>query len=661
MQIKISSIIALFISSFLFLETPLADTLKDQLKNLQPYKIDYPSYGLSMGNGWDQFLGRRTPNTCVEFSETSIENNSFATDVRVIKNSYDLRKSQFAKLSGSLNLGFIKARASASTDRQEKINRDSVNILSEYKFTTGSTKLEPVRSLGAEEELRLSENELAAINRGGTIQLTQYAKNILKRGKSSREERAREFRRLCGTGFVAAIDKGIRISVLASRVVESRSQKEKLEASARASGWGVKLRGEVKEEQDEVIKNSRLRFTVAQSGGSQLVSISKDFNPETFHENLDIAAAYQNPAAFSATIFPYSAISSVPSEVAISDFPMEGFNKAYYFLIDAEESYNKLSEGIYQKLYQNNSNTSIFLYSKLSMHVVGGESAVLANRSALRNTKTALIQALEQCYLAVSSISSAKCNIEDSFIEALEITGLSKFILTDEIAKNLENVSGEELLQEFANYSMDTGSIAIPYKGLSFLQSLDGQQLLFNEKMNFVRNPESTKEKQKYKLSEENPEVQKPTRLEKEEQIKLQNLVSTIFNYYLALPLKSEDLSIEKAATDLNVQAHLLWSKEDEKSNEAAKKTNDTLREYIKNQIFYIRLLPLREELCLVSTEPTICLPDTMLFSKLDRLNFEFDDDFFPKEAPPPAPPPRRYPPTPSCPYKIGHVWYQCP
>lgn len=626
--------------------------LESSLSSLQPYDVSFPSYGLDIGDGWDGMLDRRSNAVCVEFSIEDIGRSTFDHDSSFISNSYELAKSEFASFSGSANWGFIKASASANVDRSKKIERDSANVLSTYTFELGSTRIAPLRTLGVDdvpaiadaEEKRpiddilftsngrafhTSEAELRSMHRGGAIRLTAEARQLLEQLEASDEPievRRAKFRQMCGTGFVSAVRRGLRISVLASKSVNSVFEKEALEASARGSGWGFKFSGKFSSTQSETNTDTAVSFKIRQSGGGSLLSLGTGdqvFNPETFHTSIDLSEAYQSPSSFSATIFPYSSLVGVDPNLVGETFEMDKYSIVYYFLTDLLQGYEEQASQIYAAAFEEAQNPDLD-YSALSIAAAGGSESVLDNRVAIRRTIQALVEVLERCYysdLALDAYANSSlgqgCQPETALKSVSERYVGTTFEVPDPTGAGSSENSGalrKDVVVSDGGLGFLTATAPFDEKNSYALKFTDSSDV--DGQLVEILVPKSLR-------------VISPVDVSGSD-MHLKSLVSTLFEYAIGLPLAGDYLSVETAANATGIEAHELKNKQNE------------LTVFIRNAVFYARLLTIRDELCEISSAQEICWTDAELRALLlEKIPSSYDAEIFPEKEVAPPPPKR--------------------
>ncbi len=588
--------------------TVFSQGLSEDLHLLQPTEVAYPDYGVEIGAGWDLFLGRKTGSTCIEFIEIDLPKTSFESDVRLIKNSYQLANSQYAKLSGSVDWGFINASASAEVDRKRSIHQDSVSVVSTIVVEAGSTQVANIRSLSENEDVRLNAHELSAINRGS---LLKFSKDVLAVLNSTNEQMTNEkkrawFRQTCGTGYIATVRRGARVSVLTSKLVKKDYERQQLHVKAQASSGGVSFRGQVQVKADKAREtgnqDSEITLKIRQEGGSALISVTLNDKLSDVAEKLDGAGVYVNPTSFSALVMPYITVSGSDFNLVASSFPMKEYSALYYFMSDTLNGYNNTSEYLYSKRYSD-TNESQAPFSPLSLAVSGGHNKVVQRRAVLRQSIGALVSAIQECYyknarLGLDGNKNAKLGLDSKVVSSKGDS--EECSIEDSLASARAEYSPKFLENEDLN-------------GLNFLLTSDERKTIRNgdEKKSRSKNVQHTLSKL---------------------DISIRFLIEDLYIYAAGLPLSDKDLSVEKAGLDLDIDVWEIWT---DTTQESSQKTNkNRLLDYIVARVFYLRLHPLREELCELNTHPDFCWSDAQLHHLLRskaKTDFKITSTLFPK------------------------------
>jgi hypothetical protein len=235
-----------------------------------------------------------------------------------------------------------------------QINSDDQNFLFTFESSNGSTfAVAPNTTVSKNLELPPSALQLfgsakgesaqqavlsAVLSRangfsGHFIRLTDEARQLLKSGPSG----ANAFRRVCGDGFVAAIHRGSRIQVLLTQKFNSLKQRDSLDATLSASGYGASGGATYSTSTDLLKTTDNLRYHVFQEGGipfSPRALSSAKTKGDFFDINAILPPPEQllaNPTAFSISVLPYSAVdpllaSSLPS-------PTKLFSLGDYYIV----------------------------------------------------------------------------------------------------------------------------------------------------------------------------------------------------------------------------------------------------------------------------------------------------------------------------------------
>jgi hypothetical protein len=99
----------------------------------------YPESGVKIGQGWDSFNQRATTASCVEASETRIEQASFDTHVEQLRSSYSLVTKTTTSISAAYGGFGFKASGKVSDAASTNLNTDDQKVLFTFESSNGST------------------------------------------------------------------------------------------------------------------------------------------------------------------------------------------------------------------------------------------------------------------------------------------------------------------------------------------------------------------------------------------------------------------------------------------------------------------------------------------------------------------------------------------
>jgi hypothetical protein len=316
-------------------------------------RYPYPSGGVVIGQGWDSFREEGTGASCVDVDAVALEKSTYRTDVEHLKSTYSLVTQTTTSVSAAYKGGVANVSGSLNSSHSMQINSDDQNFLFTFESSNGSTfavapnttvsknlELSPsaLKLLEAAKDESVQQAVLSAVlNRsngfaGHFIRLTPEARKLIAPGPKSEDA----FRRVCGDGFVAAIHRGSRIQVLLTQKFRSLKQRDSLDATLNASGYGASGSATYSTSTDRLKTSDDLRYHVFQEGGVPFSprALSSAKTGEFFDINGILPPPEQllaNPTAFQITVVPYSNIdptvtSSIPS-------PTRLFSLGDYYIV----------------------------------------------------------------------------------------------------------------------------------------------------------------------------------------------------------------------------------------------------------------------------------------------------------------------------------------
>jgi hypothetical protein len=177
-------------------------------------RVDYPTEGVALGQGWDSFQDRKTAAQCIQFSQESVGGQVARTEVRKISESDSLRRAMSVSYSASAKAQFGagggEASAKAEFASSAGINRSYLSLLVTGSAQNGVAYVSPAKTPN------------------GVVELTSYSRDLLK-------DRDR-FLRTCGDSFVAAIERGAELYALYQFSSQEKTDSGKTAKSISVSG-----------------------------------------------------------------------------------------------------------------------------------------------------------------------------------------------------------------------------------------------------------------------------------------------------------------------------------------------------------------------------------------------------------------------------------------
>lgn len=648
------------------------------------FHFQYPSKGVITGQGWNSFTEEGTPAVCVEVDIVPLEQSSFQTDVRQIHSTYSMHRSISTTVSASYK-GAWSASASATTNRERKINTDFNNVLFSMSALIGSTFAIPKGSmaplaLGLDDKagqlLRNVENGdvLSALTRrstarpqqyrSGTIKLSAEAANILDAGDADKLEK---FKRLCGDGFVAAIYRGARVELLLTHRYESREELESLQFSLGASGYGGKGRVSSSSTEKKFTDTNNLSYRIFQSGGIPIkpraIPTQTPNDPKGFDVNSILPEPeflMGNPTAFSVAVVPYSNIDLRADSI---NAPMNLMPLGDYYVI-LEDLYETVGN-IVRELYDGYSTTETArdgTYDKVLLDVYGGVGHFLRLREEVHQDLILLERAIARCYE-----TKKDCTVNEAFAEA-------KVAISSELAnfrekseeKRLELVSVKQKIFERISeiHAIKNNPAQAAYSGYFSNLLLRAESIVAPEttqgnipKPKETDLPADSIRKIAEQLIDDIEKLSDRVQFEREVQNRLNSLIAHgesfaksvsdtgelddefYLNFYVYLsqiPPKISDY-VNNAANFGNLSA-LSTGFREVTTDEGKQLKADQVNSELASAVFRYRLMPWKEHLCEELKSGPLCLSDTSLLALTEVSDFgvrpENIREFVPSIAP---------------------------
>ena len=125
--------------SALFLFGNVSAAFAQELEAKGRIIFPYPGAGAQIGQGWDSFGERGTTGFCVSVEGQRLEHTSFESHVEQIQSTYSLIKKVTSSISAAYSGGSFGGSASASSEKELRIDSDDQNFLFTFESSSGST------------------------------------------------------------------------------------------------------------------------------------------------------------------------------------------------------------------------------------------------------------------------------------------------------------------------------------------------------------------------------------------------------------------------------------------------------------------------------------------------------------------------------------------
>ncbi|MDW3048598.1 ATPase [Vibrio sp. Vb1554] len=185
------------------------------------YVVDFPREGVVLGQGWQMDNMKKTPATCIQFSDGSVGGQNATVSAIKVFSSEQLKRETTTSLNASAkgSYGGFSASASYKSSLAKKSNVES-------SFDTRLLKAEVIDGVDFVQP-RSSSDEAS-----GDIRLSQFALGLLEDDKGSLQK----FREYCGDVFVSAIERGAEMYVVSNQSNYSAFKSVAAQKSASVGG-----------------------------------------------------------------------------------------------------------------------------------------------------------------------------------------------------------------------------------------------------------------------------------------------------------------------------------------------------------------------------------------------------------------------------------------
>ena len=193
--------------------------------------------------GWSQARAEPIPTVCIEYATDKRIAQSSDIKITEVRDSYALSKALNVSASVAVKGVGYSVSGKASFAKNTNVSSTSVTYLVNAEVLNGAEYVRPDAS--------------------GAVRLTDEAASLARRD-------IERFQSICGEGFVSATISGARAYLLAETQTSSRSERQKVRASVKGSGWGGRVKAAVsgKSETGEDTSNLTRNITFYQQGGA---------------------------------------------------------------------------------------------------------------------------------------------------------------------------------------------------------------------------------------------------------------------------------------------------------------------------------------------------------------------------------------------------------
>lgn len=248
----------------------ITDNFKTQNEDLESFDalriaVDFPTDGLSLGEGFDVLRGERAFNSCVEnYLIASESSTNHDLTFKSINSEVDIQRTQRSSISAGGGIGQFSASASRKSSKSYRLQSNSQKVLVNLEIKGETFYVVPRDSYATANNLKLETNgELqteAESNKRTDFRLTNEAIQLLNRDVG-------DFFNYCGSGFTSSFHTGGKMEALIQRTNTTKTTKRSLAVDVAAGFGGFSASGGTSESVKEkhFLENLTIDFT--QQGG----------------------------------------------------------------------------------------------------------------------------------------------------------------------------------------------------------------------------------------------------------------------------------------------------------------------------------------------------------------------------------------------------------
>jgi hypothetical protein len=225
----------------MFTLLPLLSLWAQKINNA-PRQIDYPTSGVTLGNGWESITSVKTYAYCVTFSDQLDDAQDKSLSMHTVTDQYSLANE--LKISAELEVKALGGSGTTKTTfvHESEIKNEDSNFAVRAFVLNGVHYARPERSTGV---------------LGFTARALQLAKTDPVR-----------FHDECGDSFVSEIYGGAELDALLTVRTNSQKEKDSLNASLNISAPTFSATGSIEQTTEEYRQKDEMRLLFHEEGGS---------------------------------------------------------------------------------------------------------------------------------------------------------------------------------------------------------------------------------------------------------------------------------------------------------------------------------------------------------------------------------------------------------
>lgn len=300
--------------------------------------VDFPEYGVVLGQGWDSVTDKPTPSTCISFSHREVGGQTAHVENKRIFESDTLRHEVGQSYSASAKASFGIGGGGASYKQEflntSEVNNQFVNLLVKAEVQNGAEFVSPDGTPK------------------GIIELTGFAQEIVKpksRGFLAQvKPDINEFVRQCGDSFVSSIQRGASLFALYQFASKTKSDSEKKTTTIDVNGSYMAFSGSASTSNSDtksaISKNEVTGLKYMHTAHRGLHLPNNEESIASSIASLGSALDLKDAAPYKVTLVRYDSLPSWPSDkLNIGDAEREAAMALYLRLVDLQEVTKRIS------------------------------------------------------------------------------------------------------------------------------------------------------------------------------------------------------------------------------------------------------------------------------------------------------------------------------